>query len=329
MERSMIPLRSFLAFCILCTSMHGTLAQEPVVLKHDGWVAAVTFSRDGKTLASAGADKVARLWEVGTWKPNGLLRGHTDCVCALAYSVDGELVSGSFDRSARIWNAKTLQQRKIFPTQTSIVSAIAVHPKGPIFASGSLNGKVSFWSTNEEDPLLTTYHGNKSWVNALAFNREGFQLAIGSSDGTVRTWGIRDNKTAGKSGELSVYEGGAGEVRCVAFSPDSKLLAAGNRYGTVRIWDVASRKEVKTITGHMGEVWSIAFSPDGKTLAAVDTEWKKPSKVKLYDTATWKERSALPCPGEILCIAYSPNGDWLAAGSWDKTVRVFPLGKGK
>ena len=123
------------------------------------------------------------------------------------------------------------------------------------------------------------------------------------------------------------FEGGAGEVRCVAFSPDGKQLAAGNRYGTVRIWDVATRKEIKTITGLMSDVWSIAFSPDGKTLAAVDTDWKKPSKIKLYDTATWQERGSLPLPGEILCLAYSPDGAWLAAGSWDKTVRIFAVGK--
>jgi WD40 repeat protein len=117
------------------------------------------------------------------------------------------------------------------------------------------------------------------------------------------------------------------ERRSIAFSPDDTLLAAGNRYGTVRIWDVATQKELKTITGHMGDVWSIAFSPDGKTLAAVDTDWKKPSKIKLYDTATWKERGSLDTPGEILSIAYSPKGDYLAAGCWDKTVRVFAIKK--
>jgi WD40 repeat protein len=124
-----------------------------------------------------------------------------------------------------------------------------------------------------------------------------------------------------------VLEGGAGEVRSVAFSPDGKLLAAGNRYHTVRVWDVATKKEIKTLTGHMSDVWSIAFSPDGKTLAAADTDWKKASKVKLWDTTTWKERGAIDVPGEILSIAYSPNGDWLAVGSWDKTVRIFAMGK--
>ncbi|MEO6120172.1 MAG: hypothetical protein ABIP12_05725, partial [Terriglobales bacterium] len=131
--------------------------------------------------------------------------------------------------------------------------------------------------------------------------------------------------TADVTRSLQGKEGGAGEVRAVAFSPDGKRLAAGNRYGTVRVWDVASTTEVTTLTGHASEVWSIAFSPDGRTLAAVDTDWKKASKIKLWDTTTWKERGSLAMPGEILCLAYSPKGDWLAAGSWDKTVRLFPI----
>jgi hypothetical protein len=104
-----------------------------------------------------------------------------------------------------------------------------------------------------------------------------------------------------------------------------EVAVLGNRYGTVRVWDVGSRKEVKTLAGHASDVWAIAFSPDRKTLAAADTDWKKPSKIKLWDTTTWKERGSLSCPGEILCLAYSPKGDWLAAGSWDKTVRLFAL----
>ena len=162
-------------------------------------------------------------------------------------------------------------------------------------------------------------HRHKSWVNSLAyFPDHGFASA--GSDGIVSL-----RQTLVDKNESITFEGGAGEVRSVAFSPDGKLLAAGNRYHTVRVWDVASRKEVKTLTGHASDVWAIAFSPDGKTLAAADTDWKKPSKIKLWDTATWTERASLACPGEILCLAYSPNGDWLAAGSWDRTVRVFSL----
>src|SRR5882724_13614166 len=91
------------AISFLAPSITSVCGQDLTVLKHDGWVAAVAFAPDGKTLASAGADNVVRLWEVGTWKPKGVLKGHTDCVCAVAFSVDGFLATGSYDQTARIW----------------------------------------------------------------------------------------------------------------------------------------------------------------------------------------------------------------------------------
>jgi WD40 repeat protein len=308
------------AVLMLISSSALGAAQEPTILKHDGWVAALAFAPDGKTLASAGADKVVRLWEVGAWKPKGVLKGHTDCVCAVAFSSDGKWVAtGSFDQTAKVWQPGRLDAPVTLKGHKGPVLSV-VFGKGlwlGIVATGGVDATVRTWY-QEDGSLIDTGRAFKSWINGMAIGEDGHD-ACGNSDGRVTLTNMMNGP--------KFLEAGAGEVRCVAFSPDGKRLAAGNRYGTVRIWDVATCKEVKTITGHMGDVWSIAFSPDGKTLAAVDTDWKKPSKIKLYDTTTWQERGSLPMPGEILCIAYSPNGEWLAAGSWDKTVRIFSLRK--
>ena len=94
------PVSLVAAISFLIANSMPVCGQDPIILKHDGWVAAVAFAPDGKTLASAGADNVVRLWEVGTWKPTGVLKGHTDCVSALAFNRHGRyLVTGSFDGS--------------------------------------------------------------------------------------------------------------------------------------------------------------------------------------------------------------------------------------
>src|SRR5262249_52819751 len=112
------------------------------------------------------------------------------------------------------------------------------------------------------------------------------------------------------------------EIRAVAFSPAGRLLAAGTRYGLVKVWDVPGGREIATLRGHAGEVWAVAFSPDGRTLASGDGDWNRPGEVKLWDTATWRERPGLGRAGDALCWAFAPRGRALAAGSWDRTVKL-------
>ncbi len=50
---------------------------------------------------------------------------------------------------------------------------------------------------------------------------------------------------------------------------------------TVRLWDVASGKELKTLTGHISDVRSVCYSPDGRTL--VSAGWE--GRIKFWDVA--------------------------------------------
>src|SRR4051794_7124475 len=61
-----------------------TTGKERTTLKHRLRVCSVVFSHDGKTLASAGRDKVVRLWDVKAGEERATLKGHTDLVWSVA-----------------------------------------------------------------------------------------------------------------------------------------------------------------------------------------------------------------------------------------------------
>jgi WD40 repeat protein len=69
----------------------------------------------------------------------------------------------------------------------------------------------------------------------------------------------------------------------------------------------------------------VAFTPDGKSLCSGGGDWNRPGEVRVWDTPTWKERAVLKHSGEVLCLAVSSDGKHLAAGSWDRTVKVWDL----
>ena len=108
--------------------------------------------------------------------------------------------------------------------------------------------------------------GSRPSVNSVAFSPDGWRLATGADDGTVRLW---DPATGEHLRTLTWRRfGSRRDVNSVAFSPDGRRLATGARDGTVRLWDPATGEHLRTLTdGDTISVEAVAFSPDGRLLA--------------------------------------------------------------
>src|SRR5580704_11477978 len=83
---------------------------------HTDLVYAVSWSPDGKTLATAGFDNTVRLWDAASRKQIRQYEGHTKIVMAVAISPDGrQILSAGNDNTAKLWDypsADALEKEK-------------------------------------------------------------------------------------------------------------------------------------------------------------------------------------------------------------------------
>jgi WD40 repeat protein len=72
---------------------------------HRDWIVGVKFSPDGKTLASAGYEGAANLWDAQTGELKRTYDGQAGKVHSVAFSPDGKtLASGHDDGTIKLWD---------------------------------------------------------------------------------------------------------------------------------------------------------------------------------------------------------------------------------
>ena len=149
-------------------------------------------------------------------------------------------------------------------------------------------------------------------VNAVAYSPDGKLLAIGSGDGIVRLW---DPVTQRQIGVPLATVRRAGAIDSVAFSPDGTMVAAAGQAGRVWLWNVATRRLIgQPFVGDVSAVRSIAFSRAGNLLAAGHFD----GTVELWDAASGQQVGAPLHAGEVLSVAFNPDGTILATGGYDR-----------
>jgi WD40 repeat protein len=141
---------------------------------HKGWVRRVTFSPDGKTIASSSDNRTSKLWSLAGRELATFVGG------SIEFSPDGStLASGSADGTIKLWGTNGREIRTI-RGHIGSVSGISFHPDGQFFASASNDGTMRLWNLNGDE--LARFKGLlRQSLYDVRFNAKGNRIAFGGA----------------------------------------------------------------------------------------------------------------------------------------------------
>jgi WD40 repeat protein/predicted Ser/Thr protein kinase len=269
---------------------------------HDDTIWSMSYSPDGKKIASGGKDKTVRIWDANTGAELMTLRGHGDWpeepnfspVSSVAFSPDGtQLISGSYDYTVKIWNAGTGAEVMTMREHSYLVNDVAFGPDGKRFASASSDGtiRVCDLATGSGLQILRGHEGE---VLSVAFSPDGKRIISGSKDETVRIW------DAATGLEITILRIG-GKVWSLSFSPDGKTIATASEIvrrtgNTVTLWKSAVPAGPQRIHAAASKLVDELYEEHGSYSAVIDTlkadqnldESVRKVALKIADTGLWE-----------------------------------------
>lgn len=283
--------------------------QQISILKgHTEDVRGLTFSPDGKYLASFAGDKVGKIWDVNNGQIIAELEGATTIG---VFSADGSLLVTAYQErqpnspmQLAVWDTKTWQRRNVLALNAGLYpSELALSPDNRYLAMSNTGGfpiqetQIKVW---ELETGKESFYYRKSYleIRGLAFSPDSTRLV---GVGNTSTW-IKIN--------------GIGET-------DSLPTDSFDFHGYARVWNIASGKEV-TALDRNERFLSPTISPDGKYLAV-----SQGSVIVFYDTTTGKELRRTAGAPAYQTIALSPDGKYIARSEGENIARVIELNGGK
>jgi RNA polymerase sigma factor (sigma-70 family) len=156
-------------------------------------------------------------------------------------------------------------------------------------------------------------------VPVVEISPDNKYLASQSRSGnTVRLWDIG---TGRQTAQIEVPQ----QVTVLAFSPDGQKLAAGSNQGGIRVFETPSGKELANLKGGLGQVWCALFTGDSKHVWAGDQ-----NDIVKWDLQKNERQTVLKGHTSfVFTLVLSPDGQTLASGSQDHTIRLWDLATGK
>ncbi|WP_016952075.1 caspase family protein [Anabaena sp. PCC 7108] len=228
---------------------------------HKDIINAVSFSNDGKILATASADKTVKIWNSQNYQLLKTITGHQNRVTSISFSPDNQmLASGSADKTIKLWRLADGKLLKTFTGHTDEVTSVDFSPDSQMIVSGSFDNTVKLWRI--DGTLVRDCIGHSLAISSVKFSPDGKIIAAASWDNSIKIWNVATGKL------INTFSGHNDGVTSLSFTTDSQILASGSADHTIKLWNVETGALIKTLLGYPNQINSISFSSDNKILVS-------------------------------------------------------------
>jgi WD40 repeat protein len=179
---------------VILWNLDGTMRGQAI--RANAYAAVFLSTKDGLLLATAGQDRIVRLWNQNGQQHGKPMEGHADEVMSVAASPNGDLVaSASRDGTVRLWNLDGSAHGKPLRGHRGPVLAVAFSPQGDLLASGGEDSTVRLWNLDGRSRGQPLKFDECGLIGSIAFSPSADLLALASSGG-VRLWDMKRGQLA-------------------------------------------------------------------------------------------------------------------------------------
>jgi len=174
---------------------------------HEDSVYGMALSADGKWLASAGADKLARRWEIKSGNLAATYEGHTNQVLGVAFDpILPRIATIGADREFKIWDSESREQDAVLGDKKQVfaalgwsrdstkdgsrLAAVTDRGSGSVFSAIQKHTGAQRSDTAKEQKLEKV----DAVLQCVALSPDGTQVIAGASDGRTFAWSAADGK---------------------------------------------------------------------------------------------------------------------------------------
>jgi len=217
----------------------------------------------------------------------------------------------------RLWSLAAEHRPREQRIHQRAITDLAFAPEGDRLVAAAEDGAVSLWRLEDERAAIVLQRED-DYINGVAFSNNGKWLATAHSQGTVGIWDSQSLET------LHTLDGHDQSVFRVSFNSDSSLLASGSKDRSLRLWNAPTFAPHEAVVQGEAAVTAVRFHPVQRDLLASASTDGQVSMWNVTDNQVHKMTSLSPrFEATVSGLAFSADGRFLAAASYDHTARVW------